>query len=330
MNESYKLARNSVALLDMKAEGRFLISGPNAEMALNALFSIDLEVIPSWKGCTGLFLTETATVIAIATVFKADEEFYVFTDAGAADALRQHLATEIPAHDAIFDDLSGTHEWFCVLGPRAQDMMAKCAGEEILGLPYLSFEQNDKLDVKLFRMGQCGEFEYRLLVPVERAAEIFSLLLEEGAEFDIGNAKHEAMSTLMLEMRSLAKGDLPGDADPIQSGLHWMISFRKDNLRAGEVIHTAKLAPASRSLMVRMEKPGYATDGDRLEIEGQDVGFCARVVHSLTLESDIGFAFVNPDFGYVGVSFEVKGAQGNTTALGVSAPLFVTKTILSA
>ncbi|MBA3006101.1 MAG: hypothetical protein KJ900_17685 [Proteobacteria bacterium] len=330
MKESYKLARNNVALLNLQTDGRFRVSGPDAEVALNQLISVDLEVLSFWKGVIGLFLTETANIMAIATIFKCEDGFYIFTEADSADDLCQYLAAEIPTRGAVFEDLRNSHEWLSVLGPRAQDVMSKSAGEDILGLPYLSFEENERLGVTLFRMGFCGEFEYRLLIPVDRGEAVATLLLEGGAEFGIGQVSPEIMHVLMLEMRSLTKADLPENSDPIQAGLHWMISFRKESLRGGEVIHKMKLAAARQSLMLRIDQSGCVTKGDRLQIEGQDVGFLSCVVYSPTLETDIGLAFIDQEFAQNGVSFDAKGRNCNTKAMGASAPLFVTKTVQSA
>lgn len=330
MNESYQLARHSAALFDFHADGRFRVSGPHAEAMLNALFSIDLDVILPWKGGIGLFLTDTANVIATATIFKADDAFYIFTESGYADALYRYLSDKLHDDGIVLEDLRATHAWIVVLGPRAQEVMVKCAGEDILGLPYLSFEENKSLAGLLFRMGFCGEFEYRLLVPVQAKSAITTELLAQGAEFGIGCAQPEAIETLMLEMRSCGKQHLPIDADPIEAGLHWMINFRKDGLTAGDTIHANKLSPARRSLMLRLQETGCAHDGDRLMIEGEEVGFLARVCYSPTLGTDIGLAFVEPELGYVGVSFEVSGRDGVTLAIGTSAPLFVTKTVLAA
>lgn len=295
MKESYKLARNNVALLNLQTDGRFRVSGPDAEVALNQLISVDLEVLSFWKGVIGLFLTETANIMAIATIFKCEDGFYIFTEADSADDLCQYLAAEISTSRPVRED-------------RARSAIR----------------------VTLFRMGFCGEFEYRLLIPVDRGEAVATLLLEGGAEFGIGQVSPEIMHVLMLEMRSLTKADLPENSDPIQAGLHWMISFRKESLRGGEVIHKMKLAAARQSLMLRIDQSGCVTKGDRLQIEGQDVGFLSCVVYSPTLETDIGLAFIDQEFAQNGVSFDAKGRNCNTKAMGASAPLFVTKTVQSA
>ena len=330
MNESYELVRNKVAFLDIHDDGRFFVSGPDAESALNQLLSIDLEVLPFWRGTIGLFLTEMANIIAIATIFKSDEGFYIFTEAASADELGRYLAHEIPMHGAIFEDLRHSHTLFSVLGPHAQNLMSKIVGDDILGLPYLSFENNERLGAPLFRMGFCGEFEYRLLIAKDSSESVSNLALKAGAEFGMTQISPDIMPILMLEMRSLTKLDFPAKANPIEAGLHWAVSFRKENLRGGSILHQVKRAPKWQSLMLRIEQRGVASTGDRLHIEGVEVGFLSHVVYSPTLQSDIGLAYVNPEFSQVGVVFDAIGSQGESHAVGVSAPLFITNTVLAA
>lgn len=327
MKASYQLARNHAALLDLEAEGRIRIAGAGAEAALNACFSMDLEIIHPWRGVTGLFLNEEASVLAIATVFRADDEFFVFTEAASAARLLAHLREALAGADARIEDLSDAYGWIGLLGPKAQAAMAELAGEEVLGLPYQSFEENQPLQATLFRMGFCGEFEYRVLVPRARIHELAERLLDGGRPFGVDKAPPDVMCVLMLEMRSLGFADIPPGGDPIQCGLHWMVNFRKPQFVGRDALMAAKEAAPQRALMVRLEPAGSARAGDRLRIEGRDLGQLAHVDYSPVLEQDIALAYVDADLGWVGVTFDAKVAAGSCLATGVSAPLFVTKTI---
>jgi glycine cleavage system aminomethyltransferase T len=179
-------------------------------------------------------------------------------------------------------------------------------------------------------MGFCGEFEYRFLIARDLSESVSGLVLKAGAEFGMTQISADIMPILMLEMRSLTKLDFPIEANPIEAGLHWAVSFRKENLRGGEIIHAVKLAPKWQSLMLRIEQNGFVSKGDSLHIEGVEVGFLSQVVYSPTLQSDIGLAYVSPEFGQVGVVFNAIGLNGESIATGVSAPLFVTNTVLAA
>lgn len=330
----YFAVRERVAVFDLSAEGRLRIAGPGAAQALDRCFSMDLDIVQRWRGVTGLFLNEDASVIAIATVFRGDDDFYVLTEPDTAARLHAHLQAQLRApagaEDIVIDDLSRDHGWLCVVGPQAQAAMAAVAGDDVLGMPYLSFEQNVQLQLPVFRIGHCGEYEYRVLCPADRRDALLQRLLDEGRESGIRTADPAVLPLLMLEMRSLSFDDLPEGSDPVAMGMHWMVGFRKQGYPGAARLQAAKRAPAARALMLAFDQPGIAMAGDRLRIAGEDVGYCVRVMHSPTLGVDIGLACVVPDFGWVGVRFTVSGSKGSTGACGVSAPLFVTRTVRAA
>jgi len=162
------------------------------------------------------------------------------------------------------------------------------------------------------------------------SARVGGAALAAGAEFEIGKGDPDVLATLMLEMRSLAASDLPAGTSPIDAGLQWMIGFRKSGLRAGEILHSHKRSPSCRAVMVRLQSDDAVDSGDRLHIDGEDVGFLASTAFSPTLEKYIGLAYVKSELAWVGVPFEVKGKSGSAQARAVSAPLFLTKTARSA
>lgn len=332
--DSYRSVRERVALLDLADEGRFRISGAGATAALYRIFSMDLDIVPRGRGVTGLFLDGDAGVIAIATVFRGEDECYVFTEADTADRLHKYLLSRLidvaDAGDVRLDDLAKSHSWLCVLGPLAQAAMAGIAGDDVLGMPYLSFECHPELSMPVFRMGYCGEYEYRMLCPRQQRESLLARVFEQGHEFGIEQADPAILPLVMLEMRSLRSADIPAGADPLAMGMHWMLGFRKQGYPGAARLDAVKRAPAHRTLMLAFDHPEMAFAGDRLQIEGKDVGHCVRVMFSPTLGRDIGLACVAPDVGWVGVRFDVVGAKGSVAAVGVSAPLFVTRTVRAA
>lgn len=330
MKASYKAVRERVALIDLSDEGCFVVSGPDAVNVLDRSFSMDLEIVPRWRGVSGLFLNEDASIIAIATVFRGDDECYVFTEADSAADLHKHLLAQLAGGSLDLHQLSESDSWLCIVGPNAQSVAAHVGGDDVLGMPYLSFEQNLALGLRIFRMGFCGEYEYRVLCPADRRHELIERLLDAGREFGMERACPSVLPLLMMEMRSLSSRDFPAGSDPIGLCMHWMVSFRKQAYPGADAVQALKLAPRSRALMLSFAQAGIAAAGDRLEIDGTEVGFCASVHYSPTLGKDVALACVNPDFGWVGVPFNAVGLRGTVAAVGVSAPLFVTRTVSAA
>jgi glycine cleavage system aminomethyltransferase T len=326
MLKTYAAARSGVALFDNQKEGRFRLSGPSYA-ALNELVSVDLDLLDPFAGVVGLVTQPDAQLVAIVLIFRGDDEFYLFTEHDRADALHQYLVERLAESDVLIEDLRYTHDWLAIVGPLAQDVMVEAGGEDILGLPYLSYEDNGRLGCQLFRVGFTGEFEYRFLVPRAHADELRSELDRAGAASGMILGDVNALPVLFLEVRFPVHGDI-GFADNIlEAGLHWMVNFRKPNLVGGKILHKQKRSLKRRGLMLRLDGAGKAKGGDQLLIEGQEVGVMARVANSPTLGGDIGLAYVNADVGWVGVSFDVVGAGGSTVGQGISAPTVLTRSV---
>jgi aminomethyltransferase len=288
---------------------------------------MDLEIILPFRGISGLFLRDDASVIAMATVFKGDEDFFVFTEAASSAALAAHLDAGLQRQDVTLELLSGTMSVLCLLGPKAEKAMSEFGGDDILGLPYLSFENNALLGLPLFRMGTSGEYEYRMLCPNDAVAALEAQMLEKAAEFDLAQISPDILGLLMLEMRSLQLSDLSDLTDPITAGLHWMVDFRKEGYPGADLLHVRKAAPQERPLMLLLDAGASAAPGDQIAIEGRPMGRIIRAAFSPHLGRHVALVYAQPDFGWVGVQFDLIGPKACGRAEGVSAPLFVTQTV---
>lgn len=326
MLETYEAVRNNIALFDQETDGRFRISGPDYG-ALNQLVSIDLNVLRPYHGSVSLVLDDDAGLIAIALIFKGSEEYYVFTEGERADALAARLAQGLSGKDVKIEDLRHSHCLQSVIGPSAQNLIVAAAGEELLGLPYLSFEHNQGLNATIFRVGFTGEFEYRFLAPLSEAEALRDRLSSLGQPFGLKIGNSEALSLLLLEVRSIKFRDAAAATNVLEAGLHWMVHFNKPGLVAGATLNAAKTSLKRRGLMLDFADTGMVKIGDALSIEGRRVGEITEVKYSPSLGRDIGFGYVDVEYGWVGISFEVESAAGTTRARGISAPTIMTRSI---
>ena len=78
MGTDYSYVREAVAFFGSELPCTLLISGDGSEVWLNSLFTKDLEKLPTLKGMIGLFLSEDGNAIAIANIFRnEDDGFYL-------------------------------------------------------------------------------------------------------------------------------------------------------------------------------------------------------------------------------------------------------------
>jgi len=324
MLETYTAARTAVALFDNAADARIRVSGPDWRK-LNDFVSVDLDALHPFHGLVGLVIQPDATLIAVASIFKGDGEFLLVGEAERAEALLTHLTGCLADYNVTIEDLRGSHGYLSVIGPLAQDVTVEAAGEDILGLSFLSFENNQRLGCKLFRAGFTGEYEYRFLVSNAGVDDLRRRLEAAGQAVGMIAGDPAALPLMFLEVRSLIHRDITAGANVLEAGLHWMVNFRKKNLIGGPVLEQLKSSIQRRSVMIELADAGAARDGDPLSIEGEKVGIIARVEHSPTRNADISLAYVDADLGWVGVSYDVVAGERRTIARAVAAPMVITR-----
>lgn len=325
----YSVARQGCALIRVKSDRVLRVSGMDCFEALDALFSMDIEMLLPNRGVTGLFLEDDGAVIALTTVFKGDEDLILFTQDSTADALKAHLKGQFDGQDAAVEDMSQTHDVLCLIGPHAEKAMETNLSEDILGLSYLTFEENPDIGQLVFRMGYSGEYEYRVLVPAGDC-DISDRLSQPGDDFKVVEIEETIQSLLMLEMRSLTYANLNDKRDPLAAGLHWMVDFRKPEFPGQSVLQARLDNLDEAGLMLRFDANAEVQSGDVLELEGKPVGRISTAAFSPTLEACIAFAYVERSLSWVGVRFELAGKESQIIGEGVSAPMFVTRTVLEA
>ena len=324
---SYHAARNGVALFDLEKDGRYRISGPGHMQALNRVVTADLDRLSPYRGLVALFLRDDAELVAVGVVFRGVDHAMVFTEADTADRLHRHLTETVEGEFVRVDDLRRSHAYLSLMGPTAPEVAVDAAGDDILGLVYLSCDDNVAFGGDVFRFGFCGEFEYRFLLANDAVPAARSRLLTEASAYGVVEADAAVLPTMMFEMRSIQFRDVPEGNSVLDAGMHWMIDFSKPDLPAATRLARMKTSMGRRGLMVEFSHDGRATEGSRLTIEGEDVGGLVRVEYSPMRGGDIGLAYVDSDIALVGVSFHVNGDGGRITASGISVPTVLTRSM---
>lgn len=327
MSMTYELVRDRAALLDFSAEGRFFVKGDGSIDAVNAVIAADLEATPELKALNTVILADTGAIEAIVWVLKDEYGIWVICDADRCETVEEHLAASIKEHAAELENRTGNTFCLGIVGPRAQAIAMEAAGEDIIGISYLGFEPNEQTGSLLCRLGYSGEYEYRFIAPVPHAAEVRQMLLDAGQAEGLEEGDVGDLALPMLEMRSLSQRDhIPDETTPIQAGLHWMVDFRKEAFRGHDVVHAQKSNPGRKALMLVLDTDNPPDGESPVHIEQQEVGRCAYAAFSPTLGKTIALAYIDADLAWVGIVFDVAGFD----ALAVSAPLFITKTVLDA
>jgi aminomethyltransferase len=231
------------------------------------------------------------------------------------------------------EDVTDSFAVFSIDGPQAWAVLRDLFGRDILGLPYLSIDDQD-LDatkVRLMRAGKTSEFGYLLAVPAEEAAKVWGRVREAGASQCAGLCGLDVFDLLKLDGRFFnVNREGRRVRDPLPLGLQWMIDFQKERFCGRDAILARREAGVPSKILgvgLRDGARGMSA-GDGVELDGDRVGEVVTCGFSGTLRREIGLALVDVSVAYSGLDIVVRGAEGALPARSISMPPFVPRSLL--
>ena len=165
------------------------------------------------------------------------------------------------------------------------------------------------------RTGYTGELGVELLVPAERAGELWDRVIDRGAvPCGLG-----ARDTLRLEVcYPLHGNDIGPETDAISAGLGWVCALDKDFTGVAELRRVKEEGPARRLAAFVMDDPGIPRQGMAiLGSGGEAVGEVTSGSHSPMLERGIGMGYVDAGLAQPGteLTIDIRGRQRRATVV---------------
>jgi 4-methylaminobutanoate oxidase (formaldehyde-forming) len=301
--------RNGVAVFDQTSFSKYLVTGPDAEQALQWLCTADVGVEPGRTVYTGL-LNARGTYESDITVtrLKADE-FLLVSSAATTERDQDHIRRRMPSGcRALVVDVTSAYAVYGVMGPGSRDLLARLSRADFSDEAF-PFGTSREIDlgyatVRATRITYVGELGWELYVPAEFAVGAYEDLVAAGA----ANAGYYAIESLRLEKAYRAFGrELTPDYNPVEAGLLFACKLKTAIPFLGrEAVEEARAAgPRRRLVSLVLPDPGAMIWGSELVLRdgvavgqvtsgawGEAVGGCVGLAYI----RHPGDAVVTPDF----------------------------------
>ena len=194
--------RTKVGLFDVSHMGEIVVSGKNAEAAVNHL--ITNEVIGMYDGQVKYTLmpNDKGGAVDDVLVYRINSEcYYLVVNASNLDKdfawISSHL---LPGAKA--ENISDKVSQVALQGPLAKSVMAKICADEYIPKKYYTFTKEAYIyGIKclISRTGYTGEFGYEIYCGNADVSALFELLLDQGKEEGILPCGLGARDTLRFE-----------------------------------------------------------------------------------------------------------------------------------
>lgn len=235
--------RTATALADGSLVG-VRVSGEGAFEAVDRVCPAELTLQDGQMRAT-LLLHEDGRPFADVYVCREEESFFLLAEGCTADELDGWLRRHgLGGKEAALERLDARYGALSLHGPFAWELLTAWLGPDAAGLPYLAFFRAGRS--LCFRGGKTGEYGYDVFVPSGELAEARARLEDLGRGFGLVRVGQEALDQCALEngffvMRLEGRAGL----HPIELGLQWRLSYRKDYV-GSEAVRAQRRAGAAR------------------------------------------------------------------------------------
>lgn len=249
-----------------------------------------------------LMLDETGRPIADVLVAADDEDYLLLVDGPGDPVAHVRAHTKGDTRVEVVDE---THEVLDVHGPWAWELVSEVLGGDLLALPYLNFFRMD--EGICLRAGRTGEYGYHLIVARESADAVYARFLAKGADFGARELGPDVITLAGFENWFFDAHYVPAGATPVELSLSWRLAPYRDFLGRAAV-EERRATSSTRQACVLASAEVKA--GDRVLLEGRDVGVVTRAAYSPSRERWFASAAVSPRLACAGI--ELAASSGAT------------------
>ena len=330
----HRAVRSGVGLFDVSHMGEVALRGPGAGDAVQRLITNDATKLEDGSALYTLLCLPSGGIVDDCIVYRrASDDYMIIVNASNTEKdlawVREH-AGRGPGAPEIADESDETG-LIAVQGPAAVALCDRLADADLASVPRFHFALCQVAGVPCLaaRTGYTGEDGFELACPADRAPDLWSALLAEGAADGVQPIGLGARDTLRLEARlSLYGNDIDETTTPFEAGLGWAVKLDAGDFIGRDALVRQKAEGVKRQLVgFRIDGRGIARHGYPIVDRGrapdeQVVGQVTSGTTGITVGGAIGMGYVPVSHAAAGGALTVDCRGKDVTAHVVKGPFY--------
>jgi aminomethyltransferase len=314
----HNTVRSRAGLFDVSHMGEILVSGPEAEKALNYLTCNAVQTLCDGKGHYNAIINERGGVVDDIIIYRfGPQKFFICVNAANTTKDFAWFSSH-NKFDAKFEDQSARFGQIALQGPRAPEILGKLLGQAVQELKSFHFMECRLASQPLIvaRTGYTGEDGFELFIPWDGTEAIWETILETGNSQGLVPCGLGARDSLRLEACYPLHGhELSDDISAIESGLGWIVKFDKGDFMGRDILLQHKNTGAPRSITgLFIDDQGIARNGDKVFSNGalcEEIGGVTSGTKTPTVNRALALALIERKYAEIGttLSVEVRGKR---------------------
>ena len=327
INAEHETVRDAVGVFDVSHMGEFLVLGPNALALIQHVTSNDASKLVDGQAQYSCLPNEDGGVVDDLIIYRLEaEKWLLVVNASNIDKDWDW----INKHNHVGAELRNISEGFSLLaiqGPKAVEAMQSLTSEDLSAITFYTFKVSDFAGIEhviISATGYTGSGGFEIYCKNDEVAEIWTKVLEAGAEYGIKPIGLAARDTLRLEMGYCLYGnDIDDTTSPLEAGLGWITKFTKDFVNSENLKKQKKRGVEKTLVAFQLDDRGIPRQGyDIVDGNGNKIGNVTSGTMSPSMGTGIGLGYVPVVFKDVGSKINIQIRKNAVPATVVKLPFY--------
>jgi glycine cleavage system T protein len=315
----HKAVREAAGLFDFSFGSKFAVKGADRVSFLQGMVSNDVQNLSPGRGTYALLLNVQGQILADLRIFCEADRFLVDTEADLHLKVKETLGRYIIMDEVELEALDESALAF--QGPRSHDLLKKTLH---IDLPEMSEYDHFRTNyagfpLRVVRANSTGEEGYEVWMSAGGMMGVWGAACGQAPTYEMLPCGTEALETLRIEAGIPRYGaDLGEDTLPLEAGLTNALSFTKGCYVGQEIVERARSRGHVNWKFVGLlvESDGPPAAGEKLSVEGKEIGEITSACVSPTLGKSIALAYTRREASELGTKLTLaSGPTAQVTAL---------------
>jgi dimethylglycine dehydrogenase len=294
--------RDRAGIIDISNFARYRITGPGAQVWLDALLANRIPGVPG-RSCLAPLIGRRGGIAGDFTVTWLAEGDYLMVGSGMAERYHRRFfdAVPLPAGtqwQSVTDAMAG----FNVAGPLARDLLQRLTNADLSNdaFPFMRSARIDVagVDCIALRVSFSGDLGWELHCEEGDQVRLYSALIAAGKAVGAGPVGSRALMSLRVEKGYGSWGrDYSPEYWPQETGLAGLVKGDKDFLNKAAWAAIANLPPREvlRTLAVDATVADASGGEPVFDLEGRPAGKVSSGAYGYHVGQSLALAYLRPD-----------------------------------
>lgn len=307
--QEHRKVRSSVGMFDVSHMGEFTFRGTEAEAFLQKMTINNVSKLEIGQAQYSAMCYEDGGIVDDLLLYRLPDSYLMVVNASNIEKDWQWLDQHKP--DTVqMENISDKTTLLAVQGQNSLQLLQKLTNVDLNHIEYYHFVEGkiDNAPMIISRTGYTGELGFELYMENQYGVQLWTKIMETGAEYEIEAIGLGARDTLRLEMKYCLYGnDIDKTTNPLEAGLGWITKLKKGDFIGREPLLQVKENGLEKKLVgFKMENRALPRHGYKIIRDEVEVGKVTSGTQSPSLETGIGLGYVAKELSQVGEKLEIE------------------------